>query len=70
VTLAGEAGKELEDATSTLFAALQICKASSPIRISPARFFGSNDIVLADITRCAEEARLQQLLAGMARLRE
>lgn len=54
VTLAGKEGKELEDKTSTLFAAMQIYKASSPIRVSPTRFFDSNDIAMADIKRCAE----------------
>ncbi len=55
VFLAGKAGKELEDRTSTQFAAMQIYKASSPIRVSPVRFFEDNETALADIKRCAEE---------------
>jgi hypothetical protein len=55
VTLAGEKGKKLEAASSTLFAAMQIAKASSPIRVSPVRFFETNEVALADIRRCAEE---------------
>lgn len=55
VTLAGKAGKELEAATTTEFAAMQIYKASSPIRISPVRFYETNAVEMADIERCAEE---------------
>lgn len=44
----------LEAKTSTLFAAMQIYKASSSIRVAPTRFFGQNEIALADIKRCAE----------------
>jgi hypothetical protein len=57
VTLAGEKGKSLEKASSTLFAAMQIAKASSLIRISPMRFFETNELAMADIKRCAEEER-------------
>jgi len=57
VTIAGEAGKALEDRTSTLFAAMQIYKASSPIRVSPTRFFETNEIALKDMERCANEER-------------
>lgn len=55
VTLAGKAGKDLEAKTSTLFAAMQIYKASSSIRVSPPRFYGANEVALADMRRCAEE---------------
>ena len=55
VHLAGAPGKVLEDKTSTLFAAMQIYKASSPIRVSPVRFFDSNEKAMADIERCAKE---------------
>ena len=55
VFLAGEKGKKLETASSTLFAAMQIAKASSPIKISPVRFFEKNEVALADMKRCAEE---------------
>jgi hypothetical protein len=53
VTLAGEAGRALEEKTSTAFAAMQIYKASSPIRVSPARFYDPNEAAKADIERCA-----------------
>jgi hypothetical protein len=55
VTLAGEKGKALEKSSSTLFAAMQICKASSPIKVSPVRFFETNEVAMADIRRCAAE---------------
>jgi hypothetical protein len=55
VTLAGEKGKKLEGASSTLFAAMQIYRASSPIQVSPVRFFENNLVALADIKRCAQE---------------
>ena len=54
VHLAGEKGKALESKTSTLFAAMQIYKNSSKIRVSPKRFFEKNDVALKDIKRCAE----------------
>lgn len=54
VTLAGKAGRELEERTSTLFAAQQIYRASSPgIPVSPPRFYESNEKALADMRRCA-----------------
>jgi len=34
---------------------MQIYKASSPIRVSPVRFFESNEVAMADIQRCAAE---------------
>jgi hypothetical protein len=55
VHLAGEAGYSLEKKTSTVFAAVQIYKVSSQIRVSPVRFYGDNEAALADIRRCAEE---------------
>lgn len=55
VALAGKEGKALEEITSTPFAAMQIYKASSPIRVSPTRFYESNEVAMADIKRCAEE---------------
>ncbi len=55
VALAGKEGRELEQRTSTLHAAMQIYHKSSPdINVSPVRFFESNEIALADIKRCAE----------------
>lgn len=55
VTLAGEKGKELENKTSTLFAAMQIYKESSPIKVSPVRFFDRNEEAMKDIEKCAKE---------------
>lgn len=54
IVIAGKDGIELENKTSTLFAAMQIYKASSTIRVSPTRFYGSNQKALEDIKRCAE----------------
>lgn len=54
VHLAGADGYALEKATDTLFAAMQIYKASSPIKVSPVRFFESNETAMADIKKCAE----------------
>jgi hypothetical protein len=54
VDLSGEAGYELEVKTSSLFAAMQINKASSKIRISPMRFFENNETALSNIKKCAE----------------
>jgi hypothetical protein len=59
VILAGEAGKKLEKQTSTPFAAMQIYKASSPIRVFPPRFYENNEVAMMDIVRCADEERLQ-----------
>ncbi len=55
VALAGEAGYALEQQTDWGFAAMQIYKASSPIRVSPNRFYESNEAAMKDIIRCAEE---------------
>lgn len=54
VHLAGEQGYELEELTSTLFAAMQIYKKSSEIKVSPTRFFETNEVAMEDIKRCAE----------------
>lgn len=54
VHLSGQEGKELEKRTSTLFAAMQILKASSPIRVMPPRFYDGNEKAMEDIKRCAE----------------
>ena len=57
VFLAGAPGKVLEGHTSTQFAAMQIYKASSPIRVSPTRFFETNEVAIADIASCAEQEK-------------
>ena len=54
VHLAGPAGYALEKATSPVFAAQQIYKASG-YEISPVRFFDDNEKALADMKRLAEE---------------
>jgi hypothetical protein len=58
VHLAGEQGKKLEQATSTLFAAMMIYKASSKIKVAPTKFFLNNEESMADMKRCAEEEKL------------
>ena len=55
VVLAGDAGKALEIVTSTEFAAKQIYKASSPIKVSPIRFYETKEKAMQDIIRCAKE---------------
>jgi hypothetical protein len=55
VHLAGKKGYELENKTSTVFAALQIYNKSSEIKVSPPRFYENNEIALADIKKCAEQ---------------
>jgi hypothetical protein len=55
--IAGEAGRILEEHTSTEFAAMQIYKASSKIRVFPPRFYDNNEKALEDIKRCAEEEK-------------
>jgi hypothetical protein len=52
--LAGPEGKALAAKTTTLFAAMQIYKASSDIRVSPVRFFESDKEAMQDMKRCAE----------------
>lgn len=59
VKLAGADGAKLEAATTTEFAAMMIYKASSDIRVSPVRFYETNDVAMADIERCAEEEAKQ-----------
>lgn len=54
VVLAGEEGKELEEKTSTLFAAQQIYKASG-YNISPCRFFDKETEALEDMRNLAEK---------------
>lgn len=54
--LAGDKGKALEKATSPLFAAMQIYRASG-YEISPCRFFDSDKEALADMERLAKTFR-------------
>ena len=55
VTLAGEAGRELERFYGTALAAMLIYDASDPnFKINPGRFFDQNIEALADMKRLAE----------------
>jgi hypothetical protein len=60
VTLAGEKGKKLEQQTDTGFAAMQIYKKSSNIKVPLSRFFDDNKKAMADIIRCAAEETNQK----------
>ena len=53
VTLAGDAGRKLENETSTCFAAMMIYEASG-YKISPVRFYDGNEESMADIKRLAK----------------
>jgi len=55
VTLAGDAGRQLEEFFDTPLAAMKILDASSPLRVSPVRFFESNDEALAAMKSLAEQ---------------
>jgi hypothetical protein len=55
VTLAGDAGKALEQFHDTPLAASLIYAASSPLKVSMARFFDSNERAMDDMKRLAEE---------------
>ena len=55
--LAGPDGAKLEEQTDTAFAAMQIYKASSPIKVSLTRFYEDNATAIADIIRCAGEEK-------------
>ena len=57
VLAAGDAGKKLREQTSWEFAAMAIYSRSSPIKVSPVRFYDSTENALADIRRCAEEEK-------------
>lgn len=48
----------------TAHAALQIYHASSPVHVSPVRFYETNTVAMADIERCAEE---EAALTGAAK---
>ena len=56
VTLAGESGRELQLRFNTELAAMLIYRESTGKRISPVRFYDSNEDALADMKRCAETA--------------
>ena len=54
VTLAGEAGKRLEQFHNTELAAMLIYRESTGRNISPCRFYDTNEVALADMKRLAE----------------
>ncbi len=55
VTLAGKEGKALEERFDTCLAAMKIYDASSDLeKISPVRFFETNEDSLADMKRMAK----------------
>ncbi len=54
IHLAGKEGKELENKTSSEFAAMAIYSKSSEIKVSPTRFYEPNEIAMKDIERCAK----------------
>jgi hypothetical protein len=61
VALAGKPGRELELLTSTAFAAQMIYNHSSPIRVSPTKFYVNNEEAMKDMQSCAaQEAALPQ----------
>ena len=55
VFLAGDKGKELEEKTSTLFAAMMIFKESNGYSISPCNFFLGNEGAMLKIKEFANK---------------
>ena len=55
VTLAGAEGKKLESFFDTPLAAMKILDASSPIPVSPVRFFETNDDALREMKKLADQ---------------
>jgi len=55
VHIAGKEGYDLEEQTSTAFAAFQIYKKSSSIKVSFNEFYKSNEEAMKDIERCTKE---------------
>lgn len=55
VALAGEEGKKLENFFDTPLAAMKILDASSPLRVSPVRFFEGNADALSAMKALAEQ---------------
>jgi hypothetical protein len=55
VSLAGEDGKKLEDFFDTPLAAMKILDASSSLRVSPVRFFETNDDALKHMKELAKK---------------
>jgi len=61
IALSGKVGVELESIFGTENAAMQIYNKSCPeIKVSPTRFYQSNEVALEDIERCAKEEVLLQ----------
>jgi hypothetical protein len=59
IALAGKQGVQLESIFGTENAAMQIYKASSKIKVSPVRFYETNEVAMEDIKRCAELEKVQ-----------
>jgi hypothetical protein len=60
VSLAGEAGRNLERFFDTPLAAMKIYDASSSLpKVSPVRFYDGNDEALADMRRMAQLEKSQ-----------
>jgi hypothetical protein len=55
VTLAGPEGKALEKFFDTPLAAMKILDASSPVRVSPVRFFETNEDALREMENLAKQ---------------
>ena len=55
VTLAGAEGKALEAFFDTPLAAMKILEASSPLRVSPVRFFETNSDALRHMKELANQ---------------
>lgn len=55
IAVSGKAGVELESIFGTENAAMQIYSKSSEIKVSPTRFYQSNEVDMEDIERCAKE---------------
>jgi hypothetical protein len=55
VTLAGDDGKKLEQFFDTPLAAMKILDASSPLRVSPVRFFETNSDALREMKALADQ---------------
>lgn len=56
VTLAGEQGETLEDCFDTSLAAMMIYEKSTGEKLSPVKFFESNEAALADMKARAEQS--------------
>jgi hypothetical protein len=65
VTLAGDEGRKLEAFFNTSLAAMKILDASSPLRVSPVWFFGTNTKALGHMKKLAEQESALQSTEAM-----